>query len=115
MDASPDKLWLSWLGRLAGSSKICGRCGREKSISEFVFKDIDEGVRHSWCRECFAEYKREWYQRNRDNHIRHVKRNREGTTAEHQLRVWQYLAQHPCVDCRETDVVVLEFDHVRGK
>lgn len=33
---------------------------------------------------------------------------------ESRKKVLEYLKTHPCVDCGETDVRILEFDHVRG-
>ncbi len=94
--------------------KTCGRCGIAKPIDEFGFRYVELGIRHSWCKSCFVEYKHAWYERNHEKHIAHVQA-RDQTGDENQLRVWQYLAQHPCVECGKRDPVVLQFDHLRDK
>jgi hypothetical protein len=30
-------------------------------------------------------------------------------------KFFEWLQQHPCIDCGETDILVLELDHIRGK
>ena len=96
-------------------TKVCGKCGIEKASDEFGFRYPKLGIRHSWCKDCFVEYKRLWYSQNRERHLARVKSATAVTLGENQLRVWQYLALHPCVDCGETDPVVLQFDHLGDK
>lgn len=97
-----------------GSQKICCRCGIAKDESEFTFKDLARQVRHGYCRECHARWNREHYLRNRDTYIANARRNSPLYRAEGLRRLVDYLRAHPCVDCGEADLLVLEFDHRDG-
>ena len=95
--------------------KICPKCGEPKALTDFAFKYKDRGIRQWCCRPCNSAYKASWYVRNRDKHRHKVRVVRDKASANNRARSWSYLAQHPCVDCGETDPVVLEFDHLRDK
>ena len=95
--------------------RLCGRCGCWQAPESFGFRDRAQTKRQFWCLTCLVEYKRDWYQRNRDAHLAHVRAAARLATAENRARLAAYKAHHPCVDCGETDPVVLEFDHLRDK
>jgi hypothetical protein len=95
--------------------RTCARCGLGKSPEEFSIQCRETGERQAWCRACMTDYKHDWYLRNRDHQIARVRMNHDRTTRENQDRAWEYLGQHPCVDCGEPDPVVLQFDHLREK
>ena len=56
-----------------------------------------------------------WYQRNKETHKVNTRENKARRRDEAQSFVYDHLSTHPCVDCGETDPIVLEFDHVRGR
>jgi hypothetical protein len=93
----------------------CGRCDRQKPFEDFGWRRKARGQRDNYCRPCRAAYKQERYRANRQRYIEQAKRRKKIVAAERLDYLVVFLREHPCVDCGETDLVVLEFDHLRDK
>ncbi len=93
---------------------ICGHCALDRPDDWFRLRDRRTGRIDTICVDCRRGYGRAYYDRDpvRFNARRRARmatyraRNRE--------YVESYLRAHPCVDCGIAEIVVLEFDHVRG-
>lgn len=95
--------------------KKCVKCGVTKSITQFNFKNKAKGKRNARCKECTRRDIMSAYYKNRDHYIKYrVRRNQEVRKEVHRF-LFEYLSKHPCVDCGEKDIVVLQFDHVKGE
>lgn len=90
--------------------KTCSKCNTEKAKTEFYKGKKYRDGHQPWCKQCSNEARMTSYYKdpapNRINGALRIKRNI--------AHVASYLRDHPCVDCSEDDIVVLEFDHVRG-
>lgn len=91
-------------------SKRCFRCGEVKPLTDFNRHRGSRDGLQKRGRACDREPGREAYQRNPGR----FRRNRQLAIDRARRFLWQYLTEHPCVECGERDPVVLEFDHVRG-
>src|SRR5215469_16911046 len=95
--------------------KICPGCGQERDAEkDFRWRYKDRGIRQARCRYCQAESNKAHYQNNKQVYLDRAKSRNDRIIEENQRRLYAYLSAHPCVDCGETDVRVLEFDHVCG-
>ena len=74
-----------------------------------------QGERDSYCRPCRAEYKRWHYAQNRARYSQQASSRNRKVLHERMEFILEYLATHPCTDCGESDILVLEFDHLRDK
>lgn len=61
------------------------------------------------------ESQAKWYQANKARHKANVAVIKAAQVKRNQELIIAYLLEHPCVDCEESDIVVLQFDHVRGE
>ena len=91
--------------------KICGDCKAEKPLSGFNKNAAKRDGVQSMCRECTAVRNADTYRRLPQRREAIRRNNRVGSIRRRQY-VLDYLRTHPCVDCGESDPVVLEFDHI---
>jgi hypothetical protein len=93
----------------------CSRCGELKPADDFAWRRKARGQRDTFCRPCRSAYGREHYLANRQRYIDQAAKVKQRLTRERTIYLIEYFKSHPCVECGETDPVVLEFDHLRDK
>ena len=80
--------------------KNCWKCKQSKDIEMFDRDRSKKDGRQTRCKKCRAPV-------NKDNSRKRLEGKRK--------LVFEYYKTHPCIDCGETDPIVLELDHVRGE
>ena len=82
------------------ATKVCNKCKQEFPLDNFHKNSTGRLGRNSYCKPCTRGYKRDLYQNARMD-LKEI--------------VFNHLSKNPCVDCGETDVLKLEFDHQARK
>jgi hypothetical protein len=96
--------------------KICSSCGEERDAEkDFSWEYKHLGIRQSRCKYCQAELGRLHYQKDTQAYKERTRIRKNHILIENKTRLRIYLSNHPCVDCGETDIRVLEFDHILGQ
>lgn len=97
-------------GNMVGK-KECRKCKRVKGLQGFNRQSASKDGFRRECRACQNKDNSTWWRKNPDkratqiaNNAKRIQRNRDYVLA--------YLQDHPCMDCEEDDVVVLEFHHL---
>lgn len=90
----------------------CTKCGVVRELSVFRMR---RGKHEQPCKKCYLEYSRRHYQNNKQYYIDKAKKRNGVIWEKTGQLVWDYLLEHPCVDCGDNDPRTLDFDHVRGE
>ncbi len=100
---------------MKNDTKPCPKCYLVKPTSDFnKNKWKSDGLQH-YCRDCHRKSVVESQKTHRVSFLRRSQRYNERKRNESRRLVFEYLKAHPCVDCGEADVTVLDFDHQRDK
>jgi hypothetical protein len=91
--------------------KRCSTCKVVKLLTEFNRRTTAKDGRQWSCRDCNKAYHYTHWER----HMAQIRRRSRAVLEQNRQRMVEYLGQHPCVDCGENDILVLEFDHLRDK
>jgi hypothetical protein len=89
-------------------TKVCSKCNTRKNTEEFSFRNKNKGSRRAECKACFKPLSQNHYKKNRQAY------NQRGIERRKITRDWilTYLSSKKCKDCGNSDIRVLEFDHV---
>jgi protein-arginine kinase activator protein McsA len=93
--------------------KQCKKCNQTKSLLEFTKNKREKDGYRRVCRNCSSSYEKDRYHKNSSIRIVHAA-GKEKRIHRNRMFIFEYLKSHPCIDCPESDPVVLEFDHINN-
>lgn len=99
------------------NEKQCTKCHVVRPIIDywFVHPSKDNGKRRPDCKYCKRKDSKARYDKDPEYFKSRVVKYAGPARQRARAHMDAYLNIHPCIDCGESDPVVLEFDHVRGK
>ena len=87
--------------------KVCSKCLLPKDKEDFY---VSKRYNNKQCRMCIRELDRLRYNNGGLSKVSANERSSNFKSRNAQY-VWDYLKQNPCIECKESDPVVLEFNH----
>lgn len=124
--------------------KVCSSCKNKLSIDRFSTRKGSKDGFRSQCKSCRQVHTLKWAKLNKNKVNSYLKKwrsknkqrlsigikqwrlknpdlarirdktNNQRQRARIKILINQYLSSHSCVDCGNSDIMVLEFDHVKG-
>ena len=95
-------------------TKVCAKCKVDKNIDQFRVRGDKTGPT-AYCKPCQQAFDREYWQKTKTKRKAQRKINDSNVRIRNVKEVRNYLKNHPCIDCGESDPIVLEFDHLGYK
>lgn len=89
-------------------TKLCTKCGKVKSVSEFSKNSSKKDGLQSMCKECVRKYKQKHYAENKQYYLEKAKAYREAGRE----RLNRYKSRLVCSNCGESRWWLLDFHHV---
>lgn len=74
-------------------TKICSKCGIEKPIEEFAFRDKTKGTRRAECKKCISQRQKDKYHKQK-------------------AELNEFKKQKVCEKCGESRFYLLDFHHI---
>lgn len=90
--------------------KTCSKCRYDKPLGDFGPMNTKRDGLDPYCRLCRRAYSRDLYAKNPTRREKTAQTNARRRD-ENWALVEDYLRRHPCIDCGEDDILVLDFDH----
>ena len=95
--------------------KKCTTCKQTKSKLDFNKNKSKKDGLNNVCRKCSNLSSKRYYSENLEKHKLNTAKHRKKHYHRNRRFIADYLLKHPCVDCGETNPIVLEFDHIEDK